>query len=196
MRAIVTPFFLGLLLVACAGDDPRYRSTELLERPPILAPVKSNEAPVVLEDDSIVPKKKHKKGLEDDVYLKSSNPPVIHIKQPFDEAWNTINQALTQSEIKITDSVREKGLYFVSYNPGTLLGAVSSLLKTEPKQVIYVLTVEDAGQETRVSVKKASEGEQSSTLETSRMDGTEEDDDSEALLYQLLETLRDDLLTV
>jgi len=188
-------FSLALVLTACGGDDPRYRSTEMLERPPLLVTHKQADEAVVIEDDSIIPKKKHKMGLEDDVYLTSSKPPVINIKQPFDTAWNTISQALTQSEIKITDQVRDKGQYFVSYNPATLIGMLSSLVTKQEKEVIYVLTVEGVGQETSVTVKKATPAEQSSALEKSRFD-EEADDDADALLYKIFETLRDDLLTV
>ncbi|WP_019866346.1 outer membrane protein assembly factor BamC [Methylovulum miyakonense] len=192
---IVRSFLLALALTACGGDDPRYRNTEMLERPPVLVTHASPTDAAILEDDSVITKKKHKKGLEDDVYLTASKPPAINIKQTFGEAWNTLKLALTQSEIKITDEEKDKGLYFVSYNPKSLFGVVNSLLSKEEKQVIYVLTVEPNGQETRVSIKKASASEQSSSLESNNID-READDDAEALLYQLFETLRDDLLTV
>ncbi|WP_300247125.1 outer membrane protein assembly factor BamC [Methylovulum sp.] len=196
LKAVAKSFLLALMLTACGGDDPRYRSTEILERPPILATHKqAADELVIVEDDSIIPEKKHKKGLEDDVYLTSSKPPVINIKQPFDTAWNTISQALTQSEIKITDQVRDKGQYFVSYNPGTLIGMFSSLVTKQEKEVIYVLTVDKNGQETRVTVKKATPAEQSSALEKTAYDA-EADDDADALLYKIFETMRDDLLTV
>ena len=38
------------------------------------------------------------------------------IKQPFDDAWNTLGLALKQSEIEITDREHDKGLYYVSYD--------------------------------------------------------------------------------
>ncbi|WP_300247139.1 hypothetical protein, partial [Methylovulum sp.] len=65
MKAVAKSFLLALMLTACGGDDPRYRSTEMLERPPILATHKQADELVVIEDDSIIPKKKHKKGLEE-----------------------------------------------------------------------------------------------------------------------------------
>lgn len=193
MKMIVIRCLLPLLLTACGGgDDPRYRNTEMLERPPRLVTHASAADAVILEDDSVIPKKKHKKGLKDDVYLTASKPPVIHIKQTFGEAWNTLKLALTQSEIKITDEERDKGLYFVAYNPTSLFNLFGS---KDEKQVIYVLTVDDKGQETQVRVKKANAAEQNSSLEQRHID-EDADDDADALLYQLLETLRDDLLTV
>ena len=51
---------LAVLLVGCMGEDPRYRDTRALERPPILAVDKSAEP--ILEDDSVIPLKKHKKS--------------------------------------------------------------------------------------------------------------------------------------
>lgn len=197
------------VLAACSGDDPRYHNTEMLERPPVLITHKTAAEQVavdadvtatpateaelaVVKDDSIVPKAKHKKGLKDDVYVTASKPPVLNIKQPLGIAWDTLKLALTQSEIKVTDAVRDKGLFFVSYNPKSLLGAVASLVIKEEKQVIYVISVEPNGQETRVSVKKASEAEQSSELDARNID-QDAADDAEALLYQLFETLHDDL---
>lgn len=186
---------LALLLTACGGDDPRYRDTKMLERPPMLVTNKAPSEAVVLEDDAVLTKKEHKKGLEKDVYLTASRPPVINIKQPFDEAWNTLKLALTQSEIKVTDEEQDKGLFFVAFNPKSLFGVVSSLMTKEEKQVIYVLTLEKNGQETRVSIKKASPSEQHTALEAVNVD-EDSVDDAEALLYQLFETLRDDLRTV
>ncbi|MDD5272380.1 MAG: outer membrane protein assembly factor BamC [Methylovulum sp.] len=195
MKVIVKGFFLSIALSACGGDDPRYRSTEMLERPPVLVTHKSTTEPVVLEDDSVIPKRKHKKGLQDDVYLTPSKPPIINIKQPYDMAWDTLKLALTQSQIKVTDQVRDKGLFFVSYNPKSLVGMVTSLVNKEEKEVIYVVTVDKNAQETRVSIKKATEAEQKNSLEQRAMD-QEADDDADALLYQLYETLHDDLMMI
>lgn len=198
MKLVVAVCLPALLLAACGGVDKRYRDTEMLERPPVLAKEKSL-APdaVIVEDDSAIPKKKHKKGLEDDVYMTKSTPPVLNIKQPFASAWDTLNLGLAQSEITVTDRVRDKGLIFVSYNPKTLFGAVSSWLTKEEKQIIYVLTLEANGQETQINIKKASSLEQSTSLEPSRIDQKSTDqeaaDDAEALLYQLYGTLHDDL---
>jgi uncharacterized lipoprotein len=179
---------LMMMLVACGGDDPRYRNTEMLERPPTLAIDKKAEA-LVVPDDSVVPKRKHTKGLQDDVYLVTENPPVMNIKQPFETAWNTLEQALKQSEIRIADQERDKGLYYVDYNPPTLIGAVSSWVTDKHKQVIYVLAVTQDGAETRVTVTKAAPAEQSSALEKV---SDEPDDDAADLLRRLFETLRDD----
>lgn len=195
LKNVITVGCVALVLSACGGDDPRYRNTALLERPPVLAVQKSASDTVVLEDDAVLTKKKHKKGLEDDVYLSKSDPTMIYIKQPINEAWNTVKLALTQSDIKITDEVRDKSQYFVSFNPPTLFGMVTSIVTKEEKQVIYVLTVEEIGQETRVSVKKATSAEQTTALDATNRD-TETTDDAEALLNRLFDTLRDELITV
>ena len=178
---------LAVLLVGCMGEDPRYRDTRALERPPILAVDKSAEP--ILEDDSVIPLKKHKKGLKDDVSMKYSKPVRIIIKQPFENAWYSVGLGLRQSDIKITDSVRDKGQYFVSYSPGTLLG----LFSKEQKQVIYLLALEASGQETVVTAKKANAVEQDSSLPHDGFND-EADDDAEDLLNNLFDTLKDDLV--
>ena len=192
MQTIVKGLLLAAALVSCGGgEDARYRSTEMLERPPIL-PVNKQAGDVDCCDDAVIPKKRYKKGLGDDVYLTRSKPLQIKIKQPIDNAWPALGLALKQSEIRITDQERDKGLYYVAYHPKNLFGAVSSLLKVEEKTVIYVLKAESDGAETKVSAAIASAMEQSSGLEKDRYDD-DAADDAEDLLYNVFETLRDDL---
>ena len=124
----ILPAF-SCLLTSCSVKDSRYKSTEMLERPPRLVLNSTVESEQVA-DDSVVPKKKHRKGLKEEVALEmKAQPPMIKIKQPFAEAWNTVELALKQREIKITDQERDKGWYYVDYNPPSLLGAVSGWLR-------------------------------------------------------------------
>ncbi|TAL43928.1 MAG: outer membrane protein assembly factor BamC [Methylovulum sp.] len=193
MQSIVKSLLLAAALVSCGGgaEDARYRNTEMLERPPIL-PTNRQAGDADCCDDAVIPKKRYKKGLGDDVYLTKSTPLQIKIKQPLENAWLTLGLALKQSEIRITDQERDKGLYYVAYHPGNILGAVSSWLKVEQKAAVYVLKVEPDGTETKVSAVIASAMEQNSALEKDRYDD-DASDDAEDLLYNVFETLRDDL---
>jgi len=192
MQTIVKSLLLAAALVSCGGaEDTRYRNTEMLERPPIL-PTNRQAGDADCCDDAVVPKKRYKKGLGDDVYLSKSAPLQLKIKQTFENAWLTLGLALKQSEIRITDQERDKGLYYVAYHPGNILGAVGSWLKDEQKAAVYVLKVEPDGTETKISAVIASAMEQSSALEKDRYDD-DAADDAEDLLYNVFETLRDDL---
>ncbi len=191
-QAIIKAFLIAVALTACgAVNDSRYRSTEMLERPPILAVVKQPGYEETEVDQSVVPQKSHKKGLDDDVYLLASKPPALKIKQPFDTAWHTLGLALSQSEIKITDQEQEKGLYFVAYSPKTLADLLP-FANHEGKDVIFVLTVKAAGEETEVTSAIAGLAEQKNLF--IRTDDEDYKIDAEDLLMQVFETLRDDLV--
>ena len=116
MQVIVKILLLTLGLVSCGTSvDSRYRDTAMLEHPPeLVAPKKAGEPDVI--DNSSIPKKRYEKGLGPDVYLTTATPPQLKIKQPFDDAWNTLGLALKQSEIEVTDREHDKGLYYVSYD--------------------------------------------------------------------------------
>jgi len=187
-------FLLAITLItALAGcgsaNDSRYRDTELLERPPTL-PVSKQSGAIECCDDAVVPKKKTKPGLGDDVSLVATKPIQLKIKQPVDTAWNTLGAALKQSEIKITDQERDQGFYYVAYRPASLLGG---WLEHVNKEVIYLLTVTADGVETNITAALANITEQNSALAHFDSDDEEARSDAEDLLQRLYETLRDDL---
>ena len=93
-------------LVACgAVENSRYRDTAQLERPPTLALQKILQNAVI--DDSVEPKKKVA-GLEEKVVLLDESPKKLVLKQSISEAWRTVGTALRQSDIKMTDSDKNK----------------------------------------------------------------------------------------
>jgi len=191
-QAIIKVFLVALTLTACGtANDSRYRSTEMLERPPILAVQKQPGYEETQADESVVPKKNYKKGLDDDVYLLASKPPMLKIKQPFDTAWRTLGLALKQSEVKITDQEQEKGLYFVAYSPKSLSDMLP-FFNHEGKEIIYVLTVTADGAETEITSALAGPAEQKNLF--IRLDDDEYKTDADDLLIQVFETLRDDLV--
>lgn len=198
MYGIAKKFGLVLWLVAslvsCGTvEDSRYRNTEMLERPPTVA-VDKKAGESLQVDDSVIPRKKYKSGLGDDVYMTESTPTKLKIKQPIDDAWYTLDLALKQSQIKITDHERDKGFYYVSYKPSSLFENVASLLEKkhdEQDGAIYLLTVKKDGAETEVTAGIANASEQSSSGKNGAQRATEEG--AEDLLQQVYRTLRYDL---
>lgn len=194
MRGIAKISLLSLGLVSCSGEvDRRYRDNEMLERPPTLA-VNKKAGDQNIIDESKISKKRHEKGLGSDVYMTTTTPAQLKIKQPIDDAWNTLGFALKQSEIKITDSERDKGLYYVSYDPE------KSYFSREPNEATYVLTVEADGAETKITAALGNAAEQASSGGRSEARGLVEDNSAaqpsegaEKLLQSLYETIRDDL---
>lgn len=193
MRVFIKTLLIILLLVSCGGNDSRYRDTHLLERPPTLTVSKhAGESRVI--DNSKITKKRHGKGLGEDVYLTTTTPPQLIIKQPFDDAWGTLGLALRQSELKITDREHDKGLYYVSYDPE------KSFFSRKHNDAIYVLTLENNGAETTMTVSLGNSAEQSSSGRRSGQDDLAKDSSAtpsangaEKLLQLLFETMRDNL---
>ena len=194
MQAFVKILLLSLVLVSCGtSEDRRYRDTAMLERPPALAGSKQAGEPRIT-DNSSIPKKRDEPGLGADVYMTTTTPPQLRIKQPFDDAWNTLGLALKQSEIEITDREHDKGLYYVTYNPDT------SFFSNKHDEAIYVLTVEKDGTETKITATLGNANEQISAGSRGHHLGSAEDnsanqstDGAEKLLQSLYETIRDDL---
>lgn len=191
MRVIVKTLLLTGFLVSCGTvEDSRYRDTEALERPPtVTSSSPSREQRVV--DTSSIPKKKDRTGLGSDVY--QSTPTQLTIKQPLDEAWNTLSRALKQSGIKVTDHERDKGLYYVTQDTEDRTGffaKATGFLRDDP--TIYMLTVKSEGLETTVTATVANATEQSSAA---AKDGASEStpEGPEDLLQVLFKTLRDKL---
>ncbi len=190
MHVIVKSLLLTGFLVSCGTtEESRYRSTEDLERPPtVTSSTPTREQRAV--DTSSIPKKKDSTGLGSDVY--QSTPLQLTIKQPLDDAWNTLGRALKQSGIKITDHERDKGLYYVTQDTTDRTGffaKATAFLSDDP--AIYLLTLKSEGAETTVTASIANATEQSSEAQ----DGTPSPstEGAEDLLQVLFKTLRDKL---
>jgi uncharacterized lipoprotein len=194
MQVIVKILLLSLGLVSCGtSEDSRYRDTAMLERPPALVVTKKTGEPDLI-DNSSIPKKRYENGLGSDVYLTTATPPQLKIKQPFDDAWNTLGLALKQSEIEVTDREHDKGLYYVSYDSS------GSFFSKKQNEAIYVLTVESDGPETKITAALGNATEQINSGSRGEHRGLAKDnsaaqstDGAEKLLQSLYETIRDDL---
>jgi len=188
--------FLYLLIcvvpVSCGTtENSRYRDTSLLERPPTLVINKSPGGQSETTDDSAIPKKQEP-GLGDAVSMTESTPPQLKIRQSYDKAWTTINQALKLNDIKITDHERNKGHLYVSYGSPGLFEKATSFLKDDRKDPTYLLLLKDDGTETTITATMANPTDQNSS--SANPDGSVDKptDDSEDLLQTLYKTIRDD----
>lgn len=189
MNVIVKSLLLAGFLVSCGTtEESRYRDTEALERPPTVLSSPTKEQRAV--DDSSIPRKKDTTGLGSDVYQNA--PAQLTIKQPFDDAWNTLSRALKQSGLKITDHERDKGLYYVTQETEETTGffaKASSFFRDD--NAIYLLTVKSEGEETTVTAALANATEQSSAAKDGAPQSSAEG--AEDLLQLLFKTLRDKL---
>ena len=193
MRIIIKSLLITIALVSCGTTkDARYRDTAMLERPPIL-PITRQPGEQRITDNSSIPKKSDETGLGSAVYMTTTTPPQLKIKQPFDQAWETLNQALQMNKIKITDHDRNKGLLYVRTGASSLLEMAKSFLLNEQKESNYLLTVTKDGAETTITV-TANTTDQSGSY--GYQDGYYEEpvDISQELLEKLYKTIHDDLV--
>lgn len=102
-----------LFLTACADIKTiEYKDTSNLEAPPEMEIAETPKAPVSEEKD------KEDKGLGDVVSLAGTkDKPVIKIKKMFERSWELVEQALKLNEIEVTDKNREKGVFYVLFDP-------------------------------------------------------------------------------
>ncbi len=181
-------------LVACgAVENSRYRDTAQLERPPTLALQKTPHNAVI--DDSVEPKKQIG-GLDEKIVLLDETPKKLVLKQSISEAWRTVGAALRQSDMKVTDSDKNKYSYYVSYREKGMLDNLAGFINTDDTKTIYVLTLEPKDGETFISATLASNHEQRESA-NANPDGVYENptEDSDGLIEHLYHVLRDDVKT-
>jgi uncharacterized lipoprotein len=182
MRLRFGYLFSYLVLAACASDDPRYRDTTALEKPPTLVTEKQEAAAAEAEnteadklpedaatdtDEGQDDEPKSKKGLGDRLISISETPPlVLTIQQSYDPAWNSLKQALIQSDIEVTDLEHDKGKYYVSYDAdsyvsehGSLIEKSLGLFSDDYAKQAYVLTVSSEGSATKVTAAPGKDAE-------------------------------------
>ncbi len=172
MKVIVKSLILSLGLVSCgAPTESRYRDTAMLERPPILPVTHQSAEQSVLADHKLGQTTLQQEHAEPSVYMTSTTPAQLMIRQPLELGWDTLGHALKQDYLKVSDRQQEKGLYFISYNPEVLAEKDSgffdktlSVFKKERQEEYYVLTVTEQNLETQVSI---SVNQQKSTVDGS-----------------------------
>lgn len=134
-----------LAATACDVPSKNYRDTTVLEQPPQLTVLNSDSEQSTLTTDET----QKRKGLSDLVV--SMDDTHLLLKQPLGTAWKTLEAAIKQSGLELTDRNLEKGFYYVTYNPETFTGqagsgwasALGSILFSEEKknEPMYVISM-------------------------------------------------------
>ena len=193
-KNFIPAVLLTAALVSCGTtEEVRYRDTSMLEKPPTLIsnrPVEEQKE----ADSNSEPEEEAKTGLGTKVYMTDSNPLLLIIKQPFDEAWSTLAQALKQQEIKVTDRNREEKAYYVTYDPDSYESVnIFSLFNSEYTEESYLLKLEARDSETAISAEMVEDAKKSSLSDNKDGYYDKPTDGAEILLKSLHQTLRDDL---
>jgi len=189
-------FLVPLLITACSDNvNTRYRDTSHLETPPVLIiaeqPKQAKQAKDVDE----------KTGLGRVVSLSGpAAQPILKIKKIFDRSWNIVEQGLNLSEIEITDKNRDKGVFYVKFDPDQKSskdsGVMDSLsfffFKDEYEEAAYKLTVQWRDSDTEVSVERLDQDEDD-LLDDGEDDFENPIDPGAMLINALYKTIRDDL---
>lgn len=189
VKNLIPVALLTAALVSCGTtEEAHYRDTSMLERPPTLVANKpANEQKEA--DSNSEPEEEAKTGLGTKVYMTDSNSTLFVIKQPFDEAWNTLAQALKQQDIEITDRNREEKAYYVTYDPDDYdPGSSFSFFKDDYAEEDYLLKLEARDDGTAISAEAVDK-----TNPDNSSDDGRPTDGAGRLLKSLHETLRDDL---
>ena len=185
MRVIVKSLLLVGFLVSCGTTEPsRYRDTEALERPPTLAKSSPSKEQHIV-DTSSIPKKKDSSGLGSDVYQSSRTQ--LTLKQPMDQAWNTLGRAFKLADLKVTDHERDKGFYYVTRETEEKKGFFAKATSFfGDDQTVYLLTVKPLDDETTVTATVANASEQNSEAGDKAPSASEGLEDLMQLLYTTL----------
>ena len=195
MHPLFKIFLISLPLVACSSSpDPRYRDTSMLERPPSLNRVVTESTE---KDNSRVNLNPEGTSLGSTVYLTSTQPPVLMLKQPYALAWDTVGQGLRQSHLQITDREHDRGVYFVTYNPDRqtdeeddgMLDKALAYFTDKKNDERYLLTVTDKGSETQISAAINIEPTQSSKPDAKKSSVPPPVDGAEKLLALIYKTM-------
>ncbi len=189
-------FLLSLLTSACSEvKSPKYKDTSALEAPPQMKIVETPKAQAEENEEE------QKKGLGEIVSISgSAEQPIIKIKKMFDRSWSIVEQALSLNEIEITDRNRDKGIFYLKFDPDSQSAKDSGLMdnitfflfKDDYEEATYKLTVVWRESDTEVSAELIDQTE--NDLLDDGEDDYESSTDSGAMLIKLLyKTIRDDL---
>jgi hypothetical protein len=123
MNARSIPVILSLTygLVACTSNNSSRQSyIEDLARPPKLQSERSKTATVTGDREINTSGARSEEPLGENVSMVESNPPSLRIKQPVNEAWQTVGLALQKLKAEKTVRNRKEGVYFVKYDADDL----------------------------------------------------------------------------
>ena len=160
MKVIIKILLLSLGLVSCGGPtESRYRDTAMLERPPTLPVTHQSADQSAQEYHKLGQAKIQQEHEEPSVYMKSTMPALLMIRQPFELGWDTLGHALKQDYLRVTYRQQAKGLYFITYSPQVLeekgngfFDKALSVFKEDLQEEYYVLTVTEQHLETQANI--------------------------------------------
>lgn len=197
--AVVTAFFPMVLgLGGCADTSKKYRDTSELEQPPQL------EIVVTQSEQSIESKPDSEKNIIKELRDLVSLPDESHliVNRPFDVAWLVIEKLLILSGMEITDRNRDKGQYYVVFDPDTAEkkrgdsgNLFTDLFSTDnyPKGR-YLLTFYENPKSVKIKVEFLEYTESKDSAQDGHAETTPSDTGVEKLLKKLYSVLHDDLL--
>ena len=202
MPIIAIILLLSLGVVSCGGTatDNRYRDTAMLERPPKLAVAHQAGEPSYTADEARAQKKQGGEVEEatTTAYMTTTTPPLLIIKQPYNQAWDTLGHALKQDYLKVTERKQDKGLYFVTYDheaqaekESGFLDKTLSFLLDQPNEEHYILTVTAKGEETQISATVNNAPKQSEGSENKDAESAPPVDGPEKLLSMIYKAMSD-----
>lgn len=198
-KKISVLILISLLTVSCSSSkNSKYKSTEHLETPPKMKVIKTPKIPIENGKDEVI----EKKGFGESVLLDNeNNKSTIKIKKTFERSWEIIDQALKLNEIEITDKNRDRGVFYVTYDPDDQSAGESTFIdkitffifNDEYVEADYKLTVTWRESDTEI-IAEVVNTEKNDLLD----DGEDDDmkgttDSGDKLLKALYKTIKDDL---
>lgn len=186
---------ISLLVISCSKNkNSRYKDVSYLEKPPVM-PIIEKQPKTTVEEDS----ESENKGLGNDVILTEVDQrPIIKIKKSFDRSWDIVEQALVLKEIEISDKNRDKGIFYIKFDPDTksdssFFDAMTFFLfKDEYAEAIYKLTVQWQESASVITIQPI-DSEESDLLDDDGDDFNGSIDEGVILMNTLYKTIRDDL---
>lgn len=194
---IVCLLYLTTVIVACGepAKSRKYKDLTSLEQPPDI--VKQDVKTKGLKSTSAA----IKKGLGDHVNLKQvQDKQVLLIDKSFSKSWRLMRKALKHNKIKVVDTNRSQGAFFVTYDADDhigenkkpdILSRVAGLFDNQYNEQDFLLTVESKGEHTRVSAKVVDTNDKLDDEEKADFDDA--GDAGDKLMTDLYITLRDEL---
>jgi uncharacterized lipoprotein len=163
-------------------------------------PVVKKQAKAISEEKDEEENESERKGLANDVILaEEKQKPIIKIKKDFDRSWDIVEQALQLDEIEITDKNRDKGVFYVTFDPdtksdSTFVDAMTFFLfKDEYAEASYKLTLTEQKNESVITIEPIEIEENDDLLDDDGDSFEGVIDEGVILINTLYKTIRDDL---
>lgn len=204
MNARSIPVILSLTygLVACTSNNsPRQSYIEDLARPPKLQSERSKTATVNGDREINTSSASSEEPLGENVSMVESNPPSLRIKQPVNEAWQTVGLALQKLKAEKTVRNRKEGVYFIKYDAddlgdedkGFFQTTIGDYFSNRYEEGFYKIVIKEQQSETEVYIEEAPDSDD----RIRNYDGYDPGKPAspEVVLKNLYKTLHDTVLT-